>query len=303
MARYLPPLSHFRPFEATARLGSVTRAAEELGRTHGAVSKQLQLLQEQLGVALFEKAGTGLRLNENGAALFATVTQAFDLLEARCDELKSGRKETDVHITCSATFAMVWLVPRLTEFYRLHPDCRVQLSMASSSYDSGARRTRDNVDISLSWDRLSRPRVARNALLLGSVSFGLVSAPDYPLRKRGNRFSFPTRISHDRMDKEWQSWQEVTGHEVTTDSEIRFPHMHLCIGAAVAGLGVALTERRFALNELQSGKLIERSPFLEIEDGFVASINPTRKNSPAVVNFLHWLRSAFAQERQARRDR
>ncbi|UCI31701.1 LysR family transcriptional regulator [Mesorhizobium sp. B4-1-4] len=296
MPRSLPPLSYLRPFEATARLGSVKRAAEELGRTHGAISKQLQLLQEQLGFSLFEKVGTGIRLNGPGEALFATVSQAFDLLEERYGELKASRDEMHVHITCSATFAMVWLVPRLAEFYRHHPNCRVQLSMGSSSYDSASRHSRDAIDLSLSWDRLSRPTVDRKAVPLGPVSFGLVSAPDYPLQTEGNRFSFATRISHDRMDKEWLSWQTVTGNEVITGSEIRFPHMHLCLGAAAAGLGVALTERRFAVNELRSGKLVERSPFLKIEDGFVALVNPARKTSKATVNFLNWLRDAFAEE-------
>ena len=81
MTRRLPPLSTLRAFEATARLGSVTRAAGELGRTHGAVSRQIRALQDHAGLPLFEKAGTGLRLNAHGQALQAIVTGAFDTLE------------------------------------------------------------------------------------------------------------------------------------------------------------------------------------------------------------------------------
>ncbi|MBB3656951.1 DNA-binding transcriptional LysR family regulator [Rhizobium sp. BK650] len=296
MARNLPPLSYLRAFEATARLGSVTRAADELGRTHGAVSKQLQLLQEQLGLPVFEKSGTGLRLNEDGAAFFATVSRAFDLLEERYQELKSSRNEASVHLSCSATFAMVWLVPRLAEFYSLYPNCRVQLSMSSSARDGGTNRARDGADIMLSWDRLSRPQMRREHIPLASVSFGLVSAPDYPFHKEGDDFSFPTRISPDNMSEQWTNWQAATGHRVSVQSELYFPHMYLCVSAAVTGLGVALVERRFALNELKSGKLVERSEFLTYEGGFVAVIQPGRALSPAASHFLDWLRSAFVRE-------
>ena len=296
MSRNLPPLSYLRAFEATARLGSVTRAADELGRTHGAISKQLQLLQEHLGVPVFEKAGTGIRLNEDGASFLATVSRAFDLLEESYHEIKTSRGEASVHIACSATFAMVWLVPRLAEFYSFHPNCRVQLSMSSSARDGGATRTRDSADITLSWDRLTRPSARSNFVPLAAISFGLVAAPDYPFRTEGNESTFPTRISHDLMASQWANWQASTGHRISAHSELYFPHMHLCISAAVAGLGVTLVERRFALNELRNGKLVERSQFLTFEDGFIAMINPVRPLSPAAVNFLDWLRDAFSRE-------
>ena len=76
--RQLPPLSALRAFDATARLGSVTRAAEELGRTHGAVSRQIRSLQAHLGAPLFDKAGAGLRLNAQGLALQPVVAEALD---------------------------------------------------------------------------------------------------------------------------------------------------------------------------------------------------------------------------------
>ena len=296
MARHLPPLSYLRAFEATARLGSVTRAADELGRTHGAVSKQLQLLQEQLGLPVFEKSGTGLRLNEDGAAFFTTVSRAFDLLEERYQELKSSRNEASVHLSCSATFAMVWLVPRLAEFYSLYPNCRVQLTMSSRARDAGPSRARDGVDIMLSWDRLSRPQFRREHIPLASVSFGLVSAPDYPFSATGDEFSFPTRISPDSLSEQWTNWQAATGYRISAQSELYFPHMYLCVSAAVSGLGVALVERRFALNELKSGKLVERSEFLTYQNGFVAVTQPGRALSPAAGHFLDWLRSAFVRE-------
>lgn len=296
MSRHLPPLAYLRAFEATARLGSVTRAADELGRTHGAISKQLQLLQEQIGLPVFEKVGTGLRLNEDGVAFHATVSRAFDLLEEQFHDMTIGRDQTSVHIACSATFAMVWLVPRLAEFYRLHPSCKVQLTMSNSLSHLDANRRREEVDVTLSWDRLSKPVMERQAMPLGSVSFCLVAAPAYPVRNEGRRLIFPARITHDRIAQEWLHWQEISQCEIISQSELHFPHTHLCVSAAVAGMGVALVEKRLAAAELQSGKLIRLSPFHTVENGFLAMINPNRRPSPALTEFLEWLRQAFAQE-------
>jgi len=211
-------------------------------------------------------------------------------------ELKASRNEASVHLSCSATFAMVWLVPRLAEFYSLYPNCRVQLNMSSSARDGGTNRARDGVDFTLSWDRLSRPQVKGDYVGLASVSFGLVSAPDYPFKIDGDNFCFPTRISPDHMSEQWTGWQAATGHRISTQSELHFPHMHLCVSAAVTGLGVALVERRFALAELKSGKLVERSEFLTYEGGFVAIMKPGQALSPAAGHFLDWLRGAFVQE-------
>ena len=132
MPRQLPPLSALRAFEATARLGSVTRAAEELGRTHGAVSRQIRTLQDHAGLPLFDKAGTGLKLNPQGEALRQVAAEVLDGLEAGWRRVLEDARGAGLHVACSATFAMRWLVPHLAGFYRRHPDVRVRLSMTSA---------------------------------------------------------------------------------------------------------------------------------------------------------------------------
>src|ERR1700743_611741 len=98
MTRRLPPLSTLRAFEATARLGSVTRA--------GAVSRKIRALQDPAGVALFEKAGTGLRLNAHGRELQVIVAGALNTLEQGWSRLGDGGSGPSLHVACSATFAM-----------------------------------------------------------------------------------------------------------------------------------------------------------------------------------------------------
>ncbi|WP_316166914.1 MULTISPECIES: LysR substrate-binding domain-containing protein [unclassified Bradyrhizobium] len=293
MSRELPPLSYLRAFEATARLGSVSRAAKELGRTHGAVSKQLQLLQEHVGVRLFDKVGTGIRPNRLGQAFQTVVTDALKRLESGYRDLRSSSSEPSVHVACSATFAMRWLVPHLSEFYRRHPNWRVDLTMTSRSGRQQESSARDGVDIVLSWDRLSTPTLDKRALPLADVVFGLVSAPSYPVKMRGSQRSFSTRISHEHTSDAWSRWQAATEYDVVWEAELTFPHTHLCIGAAVAGLGVALVEHRLVSAELSTAQLVAHPGVVRIANGFLAKPNPRREISPAASAFLSWLREAL----------
>lgn len=296
MPRKLPPLSYIRAFETAARLGSVSRAADELGRTHGAISKQLQLFQDQAGVRLFERAGTGIRLNRQGRAFLAVVTDALDRLELGYIDLQNTTGEQSVHVACGATFAMRWLVPHLGEFYHRHPEWRVQLTMTSRSSLLDHRDRIDGPDVTLSWDRLSSPVIGPHDIPLTDVEFGLVAAPDYPVIVDGAQRRFATRICHDHTPEAWPRWQAVTGIEAISDTELSFPHTNLCTGAAVAGMGVALIEHRLVRDELASGRLIAQPGTLHVPNGFVARPNPLREMSPATEMFLGWLRETLAAD-------
>ena len=252
MPRQLPPLSTLRAFEAVARLGSVTRAAEELGRTHGAVSRQLRTLHELSGVAFFDKDGTGIRLNRHGEALRQVVGAVFGDLEQGWQRVLDEASGESLHIACSATFAMRWLVPNLAGFYRDYPDLRIRLTMTS------AREIRhQRADIIIAWDRASLPAAdAEDAVVLAPVHFGPVCASGYDIGIDSARFAFETRITHEFTTRAWSNWQEQTSIEITCRGERSFPHTHLCIEAASAGLGVALVEQRMGRDELGSGRLI-----------------------------------------------
>ena len=280
----LPPLSTLRAFEATARTGSVTRAAEALRRTHGAVSRQLRLLQEHAGTPLFEKAGTGLRLTEAGHAFHDVVRAAFSQLEQGYARVVEQGRSPGLHVACSATFAMRWLVPRMAEFYRARPDVRIRLSMTSA----GQMRT-EGADLLVAWD-LGSYSVAeqRRAIDLAPVHFGPVCAPGYARRAaRG------TRIAHDFTASAWTLWEASSGRRIATQGELRFPHTHLCIEAAAAGLGVALVERRMARRELDEGVLVAPYGFLPFPSALRAVPTDERPLSAAAQAFVDWMRQAL----------
>lgn len=284
--RQLPPLSAVRAFEAIARSGSVTRAAEELCRSHGAVSRHLRLLQEHAGVALFEKDGTGLRLTQGGATFYASVRAAFDQLENAYERLARESQAPGLHVACSATFAMRWLVPNLAVFYRKHPEIRIRLSMTS------AREMRnEGADLILAWDLSGYAETdRRQALALAPVRFGAVCTPAYARRKPATR----ARIAHEYTSSAWNQWEAITGQPAAQGDTLAFPHTHLCIEAALSGLGVALVERRLISRELQDGQLVAPYGFVPFDGGLRAVAAAGRARTAHADAFIAWLRGALA---------
>lgn len=287
MQTRFPPLSTLRSFEAVVRLGSVSKAAEELGRTHGAVSKQLAALHAHLGFRLFDKVGTGLRPTASGRALAAAVSKALDDLSDSYAEVVRDARSPVVRVACSATFAMRWLVPHMGGFAQRHPDIRLQLSMTS------AREMRDerDADLVILWDRSAYPAEDRErAIRLADTAFGPVATPDYPVaRLAEGRLTAPCRIAHDYTSRAWDRWSEATGIRLESARTLTFPHTHLCIEAAVNGLGVALVEQRLVAQELADGRLAALAGVTPFEEGFAALPRRGRPMTTQALQFLDWL--------------
>ena len=285
--RHLPPFSTLRAFEATARLSSVTRAAEELGRTHGAISKAVKGIQDDVGVPLFEKAGTGLRANAAGRRLAGLIADALERLADGYDDLRREARTPSLHVACSASFAMGWLVPHLPRFSEAHPKLTIRLSMTS------AREMRDEreADLMVLWDRSTYPaQDQERAIRLGRARFGVVAAPDYPVtRKADGVLHAPRRILHDHTSRAWDEWSTRSGQQVEAPETLSFPHTHLCLGAAAAGMGVAISEERLAAADLAAGRIIRVSDFIDVPDGFAAIPHRSRSLGPAARHFIAWL--------------
>ena len=283
-------MSALRAFEATARLGSVTRAAGELGRTHGAISRQLRSLQEAAGIPLFEKVGTGLQLNTQGEALHRVVSDALDGMERGWVGLLDDARGPALHVACSATFAMRRLVPRLAGFQREHSGIRLRLSMTT------ARELRfEGADLVIAWDRAIFAAADQGrAIPLGSVSFGPVASPSYPVRHTGRTLRAPTRIVHDHTARAWDGWERVAGIVPSHEYELSFPHTHLCIEAAVAGLGVAVVERRLVADDLAAGRLSAPCGFIAFEEGWAAIPFSNRAQAATGRAFVSWLRHTLS---------
>ncbi len=297
--RRLPPLTALPAFEATARLGSVTAAAEELGRTHGAISKQLRHLAEDLGVDLFEKDGVGLKLTPEGARLRDAATPMLDQLSATWMALAPDADPLRLSIGVSATFAMRWLTPRLPRFYARNPGAEVELRMAGRG-----RLAEADVDAVLTWDRLNWAFDRQKAVspqfgdtfversvkrYLGDVAFGPVCAPSYPVAEEGAAWRAPTQIVVETGPRSWAAWSQLSGRVVAFDSVARYPHTFLGLEAAAAGMGVAVTEKRLVENDLAEGRLIAPFGFTAVPNGFGAWVSKRSARRKIVAAFLDWI--------------
>lgn len=302
--RRLPPLTALPAFEATARLGSVTAAAEELGRTHGAISKQLKHLAEDLGVALFEKEGVGLKLTREGRQLQAVCAPLLDQLAAGCDALRPDVDPNLLRVGVSATFAMRWLTPRLPRFYARHPGVEVIIKMAGRF-----QITAEDVDTIITWDRLNwmfdgerlpstaAASHAEEMMLkrrLGDVAFGVVSAPDYPIERAGGCARAAIGIKMEGGPGSWDGWSELSGVRFEFETMNTYPHTFLGLEAAAAGLGVMVTADLVAERHLGAGRLVAPMGFITVPNGVGAHISPRSARRRIVAQFLDWVEEEVA---------
>lgn len=282
--RQLPPMSSLRSFEAAARLGTMTAAASELGRTHGAISRQIAQLEQATGQPLFHRAGVSLKLTPAGSDLFTVTVEALDRLEQSFTSIRGGRQNQVITLGCGSTFASRWLIPRLPRFYELHPNVTVKIDVLKR-FASEAR----GVSIATSWDRLSYPvPEGSNVYVLGDVEFVIAGPPQLDMEVSSKAFDMPTRLRSLTSPHHWEAFEQKTGFAIHAKTTMDFANTQQCIDAAVAGLGFVLVEARLIEDELKTGRLIVRPPSWRMAAGFVA-ITAGQTPSSMLRKFIGWL--------------
>src|ERR1700676_2684467 len=142
MAERLPPMQALRAFEAAARAGSLSRAAEALNLTHGAISHQIKALEADFGVRLVERAGRGIRLTDEGERFATRVRAVLSDLGDAVREVTERANPRQLRVSVIPSFAARWLLPRIGRFLTAHPD--IDLDVGASSALADFRR--DNID-------------------------------------------------------------------------------------------------------------------------------------------------------------
>ncbi len=127
MRRHLPPLNAVKAFEAAGRNGSLSHAAAELGVTHGAISRQIKILEQWLGARLLVKSGRGISLTVQGREFLLDTIRILDELALASDRLAGSQRREILRINASQTFALRWLIPRLPRFTAAHPQIEIRL--------------------------------------------------------------------------------------------------------------------------------------------------------------------------------
>lgn len=283
MARQIP-LNTLRFFEAAARLGSFIKAADELNLTHGAVSRQIRMLEQTLGIALFERRNRGVFLTPQGERLRAVTEEAFERIDATVQALREPARQAPLVVSCEPTISMKWLIPRLGDFDRRNPE--VQLHIFASGGPVAFQR--DGVDVALRRNDFQWGADV-HAEKVCDEWVGPVCAP--VLLKRRQLDLAAQKVLHTSSRKTaWANWRSVSATSASHNGSQTYEHFYLTLQAACAGLGVAIGSVFMTQEEIGAGRLV--APFGFMRDGseyFLLSSLPF-ETDPRRVAFLEWIR-------------
>ena len=303
--RRLPPLNALRAFEAAARHMNFSRAADELSVTPGAVSQQIQNLEEYIGAALFKRTPKGLLLTDGAHTALPALREAFDRLAEAASLLTAAEDGRRLTVSAAPSFAAKWLVPRLGRFEALHPEVDVWLSAGLELIDF----TGGEVDLAIRYGAGRYPGLEVTRLLGETVS-PVVSPKlleENPLLELADLSS--QVLLHDGSPDaddscpDWSMWLAARGVKGVDGARgPRFNQSSLVIEAAVNGRGVALAKRTLAQADLDAGRLVSPFNIATAVDFAYFIVHPKAKGRLSQVRaFVAWLGAeAEAHERAHR---
>lgn len=293
--RRLPPLSALCAVEAVARLGSVTRAANELGLTQSAVSHNIRLVEEALGVVLFRRDTTGTVVLARGEVLGAAIQDGLSRIADAINAIRRNDSGPALTISVLPGFAIKWLFPRLIHFDEANSG--VELSIMTTAnladFDSGEAM------VALRYGTGDYPGLHVDRLF-GEEMFP-VCAADYagkhpaPLRQPSD---LPNHILiHDdiwpllQTVPGWRAWLDAAGHpEIAADKGRHYSQSNLSIQAAIAGFGVCLGRSPLVMDDLAEGRLVRPfGPAVPTGYAYYFVCPPQALKVAKVRNFREWL--------------
>lgn len=276
------PVATLRAFEAAARHGQISSAAEELGVTHGAVSRHVSSLEEFIGAPLFEGARNRPKLTTEGRVFGFALTAAFDQIE---DALRIiGRGDGSIlDVACLSTFAMRWLIPRLHDFTARYPRYDVRLA-------TDDRQPHAQVDVQI-LVLPSETGLPENCSLLFHEKLALVVAPSLAADNGADVLALPRLETRTRPDV-WREWARLTrakGHNEIGATRI-FDHYHMTIEAALNSLGIAIAPWHLVAEDVACGRLI--TPFGLVASDYIYAVKVVRSRRAKTEHFVKWLTEA-----------
>jgi DNA-binding transcriptional LysR family regulator len=306
MARELPGLDLLKGFEAAARHLSFTKAGEELFLTQSAISRQVQALEEQLGVKLFQRRTRSLLLTDEGQRYYRAVRAALDDLRAATTAVRKEAGAAALTVSTTVTFASLWLVPKLAGFQSAQPGVQVRLVAENRLQDLD----REGIDIAI---RYSPPAVAgRGATKLFGERVLPVTSPAVAARlklERPEDLARAVLLEYDGVPHTvwltWPVWFETMKVPMPRPAgTLQFTQYHQIIQAAVAGQGVALGRVPLVDQLLRTRELVApfgrtRTTAAESRAYYIV-VTPRAAGRPEVQAFVGWLQSA-AQAGRGRR--
>jgi LysR family glycine cleavage system transcriptional activator len=253
------PLNALRAFEAAARALSVSKAADELGVTHSAISHQIKRLETLLDRRLFVRNNRGLEITQEGIRLYKVTADGFDQLSNSLDQLQNIKPGNSLRVTCTPTFATKWLIPRLSDWYKNASACGVHVLPDLDLLDFNSER----IDLAIRcglppWRNLHHQ-------LLSNIHLIPVCSPEHlkriaPIDKAEDLLEqdlIHADVGDHSLGDEWRDW--FNGCSIKPVRELRGLSFHdpaLAMQAATDGMGIAIGYHELITEDLRTGKLV-----------------------------------------------
>ncbi|AOJ90028.1 LysR family transcriptional regulator [Burkholderia sp. MSMB0856] len=294
------PLTALRVFESSARLGSFKAAADELSVTPAAVSHQIKSLESRIGVLLFERGPSGVRLTEEGERLFRASHDALLALSRGLDAVRpEAADERTLVLTTTPAFAAMWLIPRLGRFRQVDPQLNIKVETGNTlaDLDRDAR-----IDLAIRATSRTFPTLHEIALI--DEYFGAYAATGFDAHRSDERLDLIETVWDTPlpMSIDWASWCRAAGRGAWLERAVfrHYDDEHYALQAVLHGQGVGLLSSVLVAEHVERGALMPIEPSVRLAGArFVALCRPGREREPQVRRFLDWLEAEIARTRGA----
>lgn len=294
--RRLPSLNGLRAFEAAARHGSFTGAAGELNVTQAAVSRMVRLLEERLGFPLFERRANALVLTERGRALQPGLSGAFDLMARSVEQVVAMRDGPVLTIGAGATFAVRWLIPRLSGFHARHPEVEVRIATGGAGTP-----IREDWTCAVLLGDGHWPGHEAEPLFTADMLPVCAPALARTLRRPEDLLD-ATLLSVSHWADDWPHWFAAAGlmppsSKGLSSKGLSFGSYAMALQAALDGVGVALGAQPYVAEDVAAGRLVTPFPLaVPMGRAWYLVSRPARHDEPGFAAFRAWLRTAAAAD-------
>jgi len=289
--RRLPPLNALRVFEVSARTNSYVEAAAELGLTHGAVSRQIAILEEWLGQRLFTRSGRRMVATPMARVFAAEVSLSFDRLTAAAEACGKPGARRILRVSAPTTFASRWLIPRLERFHQAYPLVEVSVTTVSTvheelrgGFDVAVRRGTAKAD---AWPQ------HRATYILDDVDTLIMSPALFarrPIRTPAD-VADHVLLSSETRPGDWIDWLERAGlsHMAGQRRQI-FDHFHITLQAVADGLGIGIGPLPLLEADLRAGRIVTPLPDIKVpRSGYVVLVPFDADKTAPLKGFVDWL--------------
>lgn len=286
----LPSLTAVRYFAVAARYQNFTLAAQELNVTQGAVSRMVQVLEEDLGMKLFDRNGRWITLTDAGGRYYRQVERGLQIIQTASEQIRLSSDQLPLTLVTNAGFASLWLVPHLADFHRRYPDIQVEIvedDKQASSTDEG------HATLGIRYGLPPWPGVMAQRLPLGP-QVGVVAAPslwDPSIQTPGDLLDSPLLVFTSDRRNPWQEYFEHFQLDMPSSGHMpRFARLLTLREAAISGLGYALVPLFLFEADIREERLIQAIPHvITTQRGYYLTFEKGIEKDRKARLFINWL--------------